>query len=88
MGCTRRINKRCSLRQLERRTAGNRAVALRMQCDRMWGVQLVAPAGQQLCMVPPVWYGSCARVLRRQLGPLGPAKIADVTLMRPSHGNL
>ena len=88
MGCIRRIHKRCSLRQLERRTARNRGVALRMQCDQMWGVQLVATVGQQLCMVPSVWYGSCERVLRRQLGPLGPAKIAEVTLMRPIHGNL
>ena len=88
MGCTRHIHKRCSLRELERRTARHRGVALRMQCGRMWGVQLVAPAGQQLSMVPPVWSGSCARALRRQLGPLGPAKIAEVTLMRPIHGNL
>ena len=63
-------------------------MALHMQRDRMWGVQLAAPVGKQLCMVPPVRYGARARMLGRQLGPLGPAKIAEVTLMRPIHGNL
>ena len=87
-GGTRRIRMRRSLRQLDRRTARHRGVALHMQRDRMWGVQLAAPVGKQLRMVPPVWYGACARMLGRQLGPLGPAKNAEVTLMRPIHGNL
>ena len=73
MGCARRIHRRCSLRQLKRRTARNRGVALRMQCDRMWGVQLVAPVGQQLCRVPPMWYGSCAGA-EAAVGTVGPRK--------------
>ena len=80
--CNSRIDKCCSLRLIQRRVATELDLIIATSIEALWVANALS--------TPHDFRGFLERggVGGEKLGPKGPAKIDEVTLMRPIHGNL